>query len=325
MDLVGRPPYPTEIDLWTGQPLDQLVHSLVSGEEFWRNWLEEQLYFFMLIDNFRPAADSVGEIPEEIAGGRLGVREALHRICLSSSFDRRNPGPDTFVTVVMEQLLGLTVQKVPRELELGKRMYDGTPGRFLGMTGDSQADVVRIALSDQATLPHFLQREYQRLLRRAPERRELAEWTARLSEDALAYSVILQEWYLSPAYERRLATRAPEPNRLFVRALFVDLAGRLPDEGETQRIRNALDGLADAGPLRSLVARLILDSGQAKVPRREEIDDPAAWIRATFERFLGRLPDASEQAVFLESYQDPSCKPSTVLYAIVSHPEYQTW
>ena len=118
---------------------------------------------------------------------------------------------------------------------------------------------------------------------------------------------------------------APQPNRIFIRALFVDILGRLPDDDETRRVSNALDGLADSGPLRSLVARLMIDSGKTPIPDKASIEDPAAWINELFERLLGRHPEAGERAVFLEAFEDPACRPTTVVYAIVSHPEYQVW
>ncbi len=325
LDLLGRPPHAAERETWTGQERSRLIEPSLSSEEFWTNWLEEQLYYFLLIDNFRPTTEGVRSIPGELAGGVLGVREALHRICLSSSFDRRNPGPDTFVTVVMEQLLGLVVQKAPRELEIGKKLYDGRTGTFLGRSGTTQADVVHNAIADTRMLTHLLTREHERLLRRPPSAQELAAWVAELERDAHAFRAILTRWFLSKAYDQRLETRAPMPNRLFIRALFVDLLGRLPDEGETHRMRTALDGLADSGPLRALVARLILDSGKASVPERAAIADPAAWIQGLFERLLGRAPSNAERVAFGESFADPDCRPATVLYAIVSHPEYQTW
>jgi len=325
LDLVGRPPYLAEVSDWLGKERSALVERTLSGEEFWRNWLEEQLYYFLLIDNFRPLTEGVQEIPASLARGSLGVREALHRICLSSSFDRRNPGPDTFVTVVMEQLLGLTVQKATQELEIGKKLYDGRSGNFLGRPGSSQADVVHIAVADDRALVYFLGREHERLLRAQPAPGDMAKWSESLKRDEFSLPSILREWFASATYDRRLTIRRPEPNRLFIRALFVDLFGRLPEDDEAQRIRSALDGLADPTPLRSLVARLILDSGKAPVPDRTAIGDPEAWVRECFERLLGRAPVASEQATFLDAFRDPSCRPATVLYAIVSHPEYQTW
>ncbi len=325
LDLFGRPPIAPERDEWRGRGLRDLLEQAFALPEFWHNWVEEQLYFFLLVDNFRPSADRVSSLPDELCAGGLGVRDALHRIALSTSFDRRNPGPDTFVTVVMEQLLGLQVQETPRELEIGKRVYDGATGQFLGRTGSSQADVVRIAVEDRRCLETLLSREHARILRQIPDREELRCWAQELGRRPLAYPEILERWLLSAAYDRRLEVSSALPNRLFVRALFVDLVDRLPEEEEAQRMGNALDGLADARPLRAVLARLLLDSGTAHVPDRADIPDPAAWIAGLFERLLGRQVTEQELATFVEAFQDPACLPTTVVYAIVSHPEYQTW
>ena len=302
----------------------ELLDRYLGSASFWRSWLEDELYYFLLIDNHRPPAERVESITDDLVAGRLDARGALHRIAISPSFDRRNPGPDTFVTVVMEQLLGSTVQKQPRELEIGKRIYDGGKGRFLGRTGSSQADVVRIAIEDERALRHFLSRQYRSLLRREPESREIAGW-ARELEAGRSYVEVVRHWMLSDAYEERLRTFDSLSNRTFVNALYVDLMDRLPARDEARRMRNALDGLADAGPLRSVLARLVLDSGAARVPAREEIQDPTQWIRGLFERLLGRAPGAEELAAFVSAYHDPACRPETVLYAIVSHPEYSKW
>jgi hypothetical protein len=325
LDYFGRPPFADERSTWIGESRIKLIDSVLLTQEFWQSWLDEQLYYFLLIDNFRPTTESVRAIPAQLADGKIGVLEALHRICLSSSFDRRNPGPDTFVTVVMEQVLGLEVQKNARELEIGKKIYDGARGAFLGRSGSSQADVVHIAMEDRRALRHLLQREYERWMRQPAFEQDLSGWTEALERDPLAMRSVLCAWFRSKACDERLETRAPEPNRLFIRALYVDLLARLPDEGEAERLRSALDGLANSGPLRSLVARLILDSGKAPIPERESIPDAEAWIQGLFERLLGRSPLAKELATFVEAYADPACRPGTVLYAIVSHPEYQTW
>ena len=140
-----------------------------------------------------------------------------------------------------------------------------------------------------------------------------------------SWAGLLREWMLSAAYEERLRRRAAQPNRIFVRSLFVDLVDRLPAAEEADRMRNALDGLADAGPLRSVLARLMIDSGQVPLPEKKDIEDPTAWVAGLFERLLGRRADEDELRVFVETFHDPDCLPSTVLYALVSHPEYQTW
>jgi hypothetical protein len=323
LDLVGRPPYAAERETWAGRPLVELVDALLGSEESWAHWLEEQLYYFFLIDNFRPESERVSALPPLLAEGKLDVRDAIHRIALSPSFDQRNPGADTFVTVVMEQLNGVEVQKRPRELEIAKAIYDGAPGTFLGTTGRSQSDLLRIAVADRSFAETLVAREHRRLLRAEADRKAFADWTRRLHRDPREYVAIVREWMLSPAWRRRVAAEVEAPNRLFVRALYVDLLGRLPDDLEARRLRSALDGLSDATPLRAVVARMLLDSGQVAVPARRDIDDPTKWVGEQFERLLGRRASPAELKSFVEAFHDPACRPTTVLYALVTAPEYQ--
>lgn len=322
MDVLGRPPLEAERAAWSAKSRAELVDALLATRECWERWCDEQLYYFLLINNFRPKAERVAAIPGDLHDGKLDVRAAVHRIALSSSFEQRNPGADTFVTVVMEQLCGLDVKKNARELDIGKRVYDGADGTFLGAPGKTQADLVRIAVASPQFTRHFLAREFQRYVHAKPEPKELAAWAARFDADPRVFRDLLREWLLSPAYETRLARGAHQENRLFVRALYVDLAGRAPTEGEAEPLREALDGLADPGPLRGVLARLLLDSDKARVEKREAIGDPGAWIDGLFARLLGRAPSAEERATFIASLAEPGCRPQTVVYAIVSSAEY---
>ena len=324
-DLLGRPPYALERERWIGKPLGAFVEDCLTGEEFWSSWVEEQLYYFLLIDNFRPHSKRVLDLPRALHAGKLQPHEALHVISLCPSFDRRNPGPDTFVTVIMEQLLGLEVQKKTGDLEAGKRIYDGHGSRFLGVQGDSQSDVVRIAIEDRRSRSHLLSREYQRLVRKPAPKRELSAWTRSLESGELDYLELLGGWLRSEAYAQRLAQREPMTNRIFVQALFVDLSDSKPGLEEARRLRNALDGLSSAGPLRSVLARLYVDSGRVKHKSRSAIEDPTQWISGLFVRLLGRPPSPEELGVFVGSFHNPACTPATVIYALISHPEYQTW
>ena len=324
-DLVGRPPFAAERSAWRSRSVEELLDHLLESEEFWREWWEAQLYFFLLVDNFRPRSEGVTALPRELHEGRTDVRRALHRIALGQSFERRNPGPDTFVTVVLEQFLGLTVQTQRRELEIGKHLYDGHKGKLLGRSGSSQADVVRIAVEDPRALRFFLEREYRRLMRAELPPQESTVALRRLESDPLAYRQIVRSWFLSQAYDERLSERHTTPNRLFVRSLFVDLVDRLPAEGEAQQMRAALDGLADPTPLRSVLARLLIDSERVQLPKRESVSNAEAWIEDLFERVRGRRPTERELAQFVETFADPACRTRTVYYALFSDPEYATW
>ncbi|MFT5286403.1 MAG: hypothetical protein ACI8TQ_002571 [Planctomycetota bacterium] len=322
VDLLARPPFEDERAAWTGRSIEELVDDLLGRQEFWEEWLQAQLYYFLLVDNFRPESDSVKRLPAELRMGKLGVRAVLSRIALSTSFDRRNPGADTFVTVVMEQMLGVDVQKNVRQLEIGKRVYEGSKGKFLGQSGSTQSDVVRIAIEDERCLLRFVEREYKRFVQSNLSSGQVRELAQRLIEDDRCYAQLLREWLLSEEYAKSFEQRVELPSRVFARSLHVDLFNKLPDQDEVRRVRSALDGLGDAGPLRSALVRILLDSGKVDLPQRKAIPNRAQWIGDQFLRFYGRPPSESELQTFVDTFRDPACRPETVVYALLTHSEY---
>ncbi len=312
-----RPPGPTDL---VGN-----ANALAGSPEFWQQWFDEQLYYFLLVDNFAPRGESLVSIPTELAAGTLHVRDALHRIALCSSFDQRNPGADTFVTVVMEQIAGLAVEKNRRELEIGKAVYDGKPGTFLGRPGSSQSDVVRTAIEQRSATELFLAREYRRYVHVASNKLERAQWVTLFEADPKVFVELVRGWIASPAYRARLARREAMDNRLFVRALIVDVCQREPTPEEFSRMRSALDGLSDPLPLRSVMARLLLDSEQTGVPSTKNGLDEPQFILEQFQRLLGRSPSPKEAEAFAAGLADPEGKPSMVVYALIAHLEYQSY
>jgi hypothetical protein len=324
-DLLGRPPFEAERTAWLGKARHELCDHWIGGEPFWAHWLDEQLYYFFLIDNFRPESERVLAIPRDLAAGALDPRDATQRIALSPSFDQRNPGADTFVTVVMEQFAGITVQKNVRELEIGKAIYDGASGTFLGRSGKRQADIVDIAVHHKAFADTFIAREYRRLLGVDAPPKERADWSRRFHAAPVDYVKIFREWMLSETWEQRARTRLPLANRQFARTLYVDLLDRLPDEDEARRLRSALDGMSDAAPLRSIFARILIDSGAVKLPDKTAIADARAWVAGLFQKLLARDATGAELDAFVSAFADPACRPQTVLYALVTHPQYQSY
>jgi hypothetical protein len=322
-DLVGRPPYAAEAARWTGGARAELVDALLAGREAWAHWLAEELWYFLLVNNFAPRGEGIMAIPDELAAAKLDVRAAVHRVALSPNFESRNPGADTFVTVVMEQLAGLEVERFPRELAAGKKAYDGGAATFLGEPARTQADVVANAIASEGFARHFLTRQHERLLRAKPDAKALAAWATEFRREPARFRDLCRAWLLSDAWDARLTRRAPMSNRRFVRALFVDVTGALPADAEAETMREALDALADPAPLRGVLAQLLVESKHAKLPSRAEVLDAEAWIRAQFERLLSRAPEEAQLREFLLAWSDPACQPRTIVLALVTAPEYQ--
>lgn len=322
-DLDGRPPLAAERELWLGKPLAELLEARLGTEPFWNAWLEEQLYYFLLINNFRPQSERVLELPARLAAGTLDAKDALWRVALSASFDQRNPGADTFVTVVMEQLAGMVVQKNTRELEIGKAAYDGRPGLFLGVQVQSQSDIVAAVIDDSRFAEHFVLREHERLLRAEPDKKAARDWVRRFRKEPSELVAIFGEWFASPAWEERLVNKRPLSNRAWVKALYVDLYDRQPEEEEGRRLRDALDGLSDPRPLRSLLTRLMIDSGDAPLPAEADLEDESGWVRGLFLRLLGREASAEEARTFVHTLRSDDCGPATLVLALMTSAAYQ--
>lgn len=324
LDLFGRPPLAAERKKWLGKTRDELVEFALGAESSWRHWLDEQLYYFMLIDMFRPVGTTLDELPLALAKRKMTPRDVLHRVAISTSFDQRNPGADTFVTVVMEQLCGLEVQRFQRELEIGKSAYDGNSGVFLGSSASSQSDVVTIAIRHKDAAKHFVAREHERLCR-VPIARKMLSKTARLiQKDPAATVDMYTAWFRSEAYAKRVKAGAPVSNYVWVRAVFVDLSDALPEDGDVEALRSALDGLGDPAPLRSAMVRMFLNSDGTRAPRKADIAEPKAWIDASFERLLGRPAAAAERDAFLEVLASGDDGPELCLYTLMTSAEYET-
>src|SRR5690606_4525191 len=117
-----------------------------------------------------------------------------------------------------------------------------------------------------------------------------------LRDDARAFESIVVEWFTSDAYGAALATPRRKSDAMWIRSLFVDLLERAPTFQEFRNFRNALQALADSTPLRSVLAKVILDSGRVAVPPEEGLDVDG-FVAEQFRRFLGRAPTPDEQAV----------------------------
>ncbi len=322
-DLLGRSPDSDELELAHEASADSLLRHLCGLREFWEHWYEDELYYFLLIDNARPAQDS-GEdsLPARLQRGELGALAAVQNIVSSSAFHRANPGNDTFVSVVLEQLLGINVQQDTALLQAGKKMYDGQPSALFGERGASQADVVAIACRQPGFAKLFTERQYRRLVGVEPERRASEAWVAALAAQPTGFPELVRSWLSSPAYAHRLETLRAKSDLQFIRGLYVDLRGTPPAPAELQRLRGALSVLADTAPLRSVIARTLLDGADLDLPKRGEVD-PDEFVTASFRRFLGRRPSPEELQDFVTVYAQESCLPSTLIAAIVTHPEYQ--
>lgn len=325
-DLKWRSPRLEEIAEWHDKPHAEMVRAFLKDEETWSAWFEGQLYYFLLLDSFRPKEGPLMAIPGKLARGGMGVPRAVEEIVRSQYFNARNPGNDTFVTVVLEQCLGMTVQdkrNVPT-LEAGKKMYDGYKAKVFKENGDSQADFVRIVFAQGDLHRHLLRRTWRDLHGTDIDPKRLEEWAASCQARPEAFAGLVEEWLLSPEYAEGASKPRQKAEIPYVRALFLDTLDRLPDYDELRNVRNAFLSLADPTPIRLVMGRVLLESSQARVPASAVM--APRFIDEQFVRLLARPASAGERAAFIQALKDdPQVTPRLVLLTLISSPEYQSY
>lgn len=321
-DLLQRGPSANERRSYVGADKRRVVERLLRSREAMQEWLEEQLYYFLLLDRFRPGGEAIEGLPLRLQRGEATAADAIAEILRSTGFSLRNPGNDTFVSVVLEQCLGYRVQdkKTAPILEAGKKAYDGKRSKFLGNAAQSQSDVVRIALQHEDFVRCLLDRHSQRLLGGpAPD---LDAATARVLQDGKAFFDVVADWLASPAYEESLQQRKAKSERQFLRGLYFDVLERTPSDDDLRNLRNAMSAMADPAPLRSVLAKVLLDSKDAKLPPFQAGQEQD-FVAQCFERYLLRAPNPKEAEAFAAALRQGAA-PAMVVRALCGSLEYQT-
>jgi len=331
-DLLGRSPTDEELARIAAKPYTKRVDQLLGSLEAWEHWFNEEAFFFLLIDRFRPVSDRLAAVPQKMRDGHATFFDAHRDFALSAEFNARNPGNDTYVTVVLEQFLGIEVQSEPRLLKEAKRMYDGEKTRIFKTLGTNQSDVVKISLAQSGYIDQFARRMEVRYLGAPLPDDEHARAVSRLSLDPSELTPLLREWLASERYTSTARAPRTKDDHQFIRGLFVDLLGRPPALQEFRNMRNALQALTDPAPLRGVLAKVMLDSG-AVLPLRSAEDTEGqttdtgtvtgTQVTELFQRFLGRDPTPDELSAFLTILADPGSTWRTAALALLTSPHYQ--
>ncbi len=332
-DVLGRSPTDEELARIAAKPFPARVDQLLGSLEAWEHWFNEEAFFFLLIDRFRPVSDRLAEVPRKMRDGDATFFDAHRDFALSAEFNSRNPGNDTYVTVILEQFLGIEVQSELKLLKEAKRMYDGEKTRIFKTLGKNQSDVVKIALSQPDYVDQFTRRMEVRYLGQALPDEEHARAAGRLALDAGELKPLIREWLTSERYTSPDRPARAKDDHQFIRGLFVDLLGRAPALQEFRNMRNALQALTDPAPLRGVLAKVMLDSG-AVLPLRTadaaasgQTSDSGsvtgAQVTEVFRRFLGRDPTPDELSAFLTILADPGSTWRTAALALLTSPHYQ--
>jgi hypothetical protein len=324
-DLRGRGPSTGELRWAVALDHERQVDAMLADPATWAHWVDEELFHQLLIDRFRPVGERLDALPAALASGRATARDALRDIVYTPEFNARNPGNDTFVSVVLESMLGLRVQDHAhvKTLEAGKRMYDGQPARMFGVLGRSQADCLRIALDQPQTSEQIARRAWRNLHREEPPAALVKAAGARLHAEPGALRDLLREWLLADEWKRCAAMPRPKEDQVYIRTLFVDILGRVPDFDEFRNMRNALLALSDPAPVRRVLAQLLLESPSGPRWAKEEIRAPVDFVRERFLLLLGREPTAKERDAFVAELGTYQSTPETLVLALLASADYQ--
>src|SRR6185295_6200683 len=107
LDLWGRTPTEEELARWSAWSTEERVDKMLDSVETWQTWFDEESFYFLLIDQFRPVSDRLAAVSSRMRDGTASFADAHREFALSAEFTARNPGNDTYVTVVFEQFLGI--------------------------------------------------------------------------------------------------------------------------------------------------------------------------------------------------------------------------
>ena len=207
-------------------------------------------------------------------------------------------------------------------MEAGKVMYDGQRARMLSTWGNSQADIIRITVSQRLATWRLLDRLHQRLFQTPLDPKDPA--VDKVFEDPKTYFQVFAQWLASDRYQKHVSMRRPKTDRQFARGLYVDLLGRAPDFEELRNLRNALQAMAAPPPIRTVLAKVILDSGKAQLPDYTAGKE-GEFVTSCFNRYLGREPGQDELESFASTLEEPACEPEHIVRALLGSPEYQSY
>lgn len=325
IDVLGRGPSREEADRGLARTRDDVAQDLLGRDEAYSEWLAAECEAPLLADA-RPGPDVLTELAGRLKRREATAAEGLETLWSAAAGTRSDP--EKLVLALVSSLHGMDHPE-PAFVDAARRMVEGQSSALLGKTGRSPADLVKILVADRACAEHLARRTWLRLVGQPIDPSELERATGRLLDAGpkgdrpatWAFFDVVREWLVSPRYLERLATRHWKPERAFVRTLFQDVLGRTPDEDELRSARRSLRSLGDKGPLRSALAKVLLDSPQARVAPGVDVED---FVRAQFRQLLAREPRDRELGAFLRALGSGASR-DTVVRAIVTAPEYASY
>ena len=330
LDLLGRPPRPEEAWADGRRNADTLAADLLGRAEHGRCVVEDATVAFGLVDDDRPAGAEARDLALRVPSEGLSPVD-IERVLLADPAARRllsDPGTGP-------ELLGavLTSTATDGRLEPDENGRDIAAAYARVLAGEGPQDVPSLGRVDSVgsaidallasdTLADLAIRRYLgRAVGEDMAARHALEARLAVTEGAAAWRALLVRLVTERAREQG-GTRRPKGRLRLLRSLFVDLLGRRPTDRELVALVRATDRLPGAIAPHTVLAKVLLDSGQVGLPLLVDIQDAPRWLTDRFLLHLGRRPAPEELQAYGRVLLDPDGGVELVVLALVTNAEY---
>ncbi|MGE0191644.1 MAG: hypothetical protein AB7T63_06330 [Planctomycetota bacterium] len=330
IDLLGRPPRPDEAWADGRRNTDALAADLLGRAEHGRCVVEDATVALGLVDDDRPTSAQARDLALRVPSEGLSPVD-IERVLLLDPAARRvlaDPaaGPD---------LLGAVLTSVASD----GRLEPGDAGREVAaafarvLAGEGPQDIPGLGridgvagaldalLASEAFADVAVRRYLGRVVGEDMAARHLLEARLAIREGPAAWRQLVVRLVTERAREQG-TTRRPKGRLRLLRSLFVDLLGRRPTDRELVALVRATDRLPGEMAPHTVLAKVLLDSGQVGLPLLVDIPDAPRWLTDRFLLHLGRRPAPDELEAYGRVLLDPDGGVELVVLALVTNAEY---
>jgi hypothetical protein len=320
LDVLGRPPTPAEAVAEERRGLKDLVRNITLRAEGARAWVEEVALRFGLHGDHRPVGEEARALALRIPAESTPPHVVEATLAGDPSFLARHPPGRELADAIARLLLGRapTATEVLAAADLAAGKSAHIPG--VGAVADARAWLDGVLASD-VFVRASLRRRLGRFLDSGDVDRRIERALGAVREGPKAWRAFLEDVLLSAGYLGRKRLRPKEPLTFF-RSLYVDLLERKPTDRELSALVAAADAMPGESAALAAIVRVLIDSGEARIPLLVEIRDGPAWVTDRFLRYLGRRPRPAEMKACGEALLHPDGGPELVIHALLTGAEY---
>jgi hypothetical protein len=315
LDVLGRTPTPPEAIAASKRSLDKLVRGLLLQAESGRAWYEALTHRLGLVGDHRPRSAEARDLPLRIPSENLGPATVERTLILDPAFVQRHPVGRSLAEAVGQLLF----DRAPTEEERGIAMQ--LAAGAADAPYPSAAAWLDALTRSRAFAQVAMRRRLSRFVASGDAERLTGASLVAVETGGRAWLDQQVALLSSKAWRERILLRAKDP-LTFVRSLFVDLLERRPTDRELSAWMHAIQQMPGTRAPFSVLARVLIDSGDVPLPLLVQIRDGPRWLRDRFLRYLGRPPTAQEMDAYGKALLDPKGGIPMVLHALVSGVEY---